>query len=184
MFKKLTLRDITYSAVFAAIICILSYVYLPIPFSTVPITGQTLGIMLAGSVLKVRQAALSVLIFLILGFIGIPVFAGGNSGIGVLLGPTGGYLVGFLVGVIVIGLLKGSKNQIFRIALANIIGGIIVVYIIGVSWLSYSTGMNFTTAITVGAFYFLIGDTVKVILATSLAVTLNKQFKNLLNISN
>jgi len=71
MFKKLSIQDITYSAIFAALICILSYVYIPVPFSTVPITGQTLGIMLAGSVLKVRQAALSVLIFLILGFIGM-----------------------------------------------------------------------------------------------------------------
>ncbi|KAB3527659.1 biotin transporter BioY [Alkaliphilus serpentinus] len=180
MFKNLSLRDITYSAVFAALICILSYVYLPIPFSTVPITGQTLGIMLAGSLLKTRQAVLSVLIFLIIGFIGIPVFAGGASGISVLMGPTGGYLIGFLIGVMVIGLLKGSKNQLVRITAANIIGGIIVVYVLGVSWLSYSTGMDLKSAFVAGALYFLIGDIVKVAIASTLAVTLNKQLKKIL----
>lgn len=175
MIKKLSIRDLTYSGLFAALIIVLGYVSVPLPFSPVPVTGQSLAIMLAGSILTTRQASYSVLTFLFLGIIGVPVFAGGTAGIGVVLGPRGGYLIGFLAGAIVISLLKGTGKQLSLLAIANVVGGIVVIYALGVTWLSVVTGMGLTQAIAAGALPFIPGDIAKVVIATPLALIINQR---------
>jgi len=167
-------------ALFAAIICVSSYISIPLPFSPVPLTLQTFAIMLAGLILLPLEAAASVGVFLLIGIIGVPVFSGGSAGIGVVLGPTGGYLVGFLVGAIVISLLKGEKVSFMRMLIATTVGGVVVVYAIGVPWLANATGMDLGKAFTVGAVPFLIGDAIKVFVAVSAATTLRKQLKHIL----
>ncbi|MDW7672054.1 MAG: biotin transporter BioY [Bacillota bacterium] len=161
----------------AALICVSSYIIVPLPFSPVPLTAQSLAVMLAGSLLSPLQTFVTVMLFILLGTIGLPVFAGGASGPGVLLGPTGGYLVGFLVGAVIISLLKSNTPGILRYWIANLVGGLIVVYAIGVPWLSRVTGMTLDKAFMVGAFPFLPGDLLKVFLAASLACKLAPQFK-------
>ena len=167
-------------ALFAAIICVSSYISIPLPFSPVPLTLQTFAIMLAGLILLPMEAAASVGVFLLIGIIGVPVFSGGSAGIGVLLGPTGGYLVGFLVGAIVISLLKGDEISFVRMLMATALGGVVVVYAIGVPWLANATGMGLSKAFTVGAVPFLIGDVIKVFVAVSAAGTLRRQLKHIL----
>lgn len=174
MIKKINIKDCLYSAMFTAIISVLGLVSISVPFNPVPITGQTLGVMLAGSILTVRQTTLSILTFLLLGIVGIPVFAGGTSGLGILIGPRGGYLVGFLIGAIMISLLRGSKNNLLRIGISNFIGGIIVIYFFGISWRMIVTGMGLYPAI-ISNLPYVPGDIFKVLAATLVAVAVNKQ---------
>lgn len=178
MTKNFKLKDMMYSSIFAALISVLGYVIIPLPFSLVPVTGQTLGIMLAGLLLGPLQAFLSVFIFILLGIAGVPVFSGGRSGIGVLAGPSGGYIVGFLVGAVVISLLCRKTNNIWKLGGSAIVGGIIVVYLLGVSRLSFLTGMGLEKAIVTGALPFIPGDILKVIAATLLARRLKPHLKS------
>lgn len=178
MTKKFKLKDMMYSSIFAALISVLGYVVIPLPFSPVPVTGQTLGIMLAGLLLGPLQAFLSVFIFILLGIAGVPVFSGGRSGIGVVAGPSGGYIVGFLVGAVVISLLCRKTNNIWKLGGSAIVGGIIVVYLLGVSRLSFLTGMGLEKAIVTGALPFIPGDILKVIAATLLARRLKPHLKS------
>lgn len=177
MSQKLKLKDLVYSALLTAIIIVLGLISFPLPFSPVPVTGQTLGIMLAGSILTVRQVILSISAFLLLGIAGVPVFAGGTGGIGIIFGPRGGYLIGFLVGGVVIAFLRGKKTNIFRLGLANLVGGIIVIYIFGVLWLSYAAKLGLAKAFLVGALPYIPGDLFKTVAATILGSRIQTQLK-------
>lgn len=174
MSKNINLRDYVYAAMFTAVISVLSFVR--IPLDPVPVTGQTLGIMLAGSILTARQAALSIIAYLLLGVAGAPVFSSG-SGISAFAGPGGGYLIGFLAGAVVISLLKGSRNNPVRLCLSNMIGGIIVIYIFGITWYIIVTGNGLYPAIIANLRY-IPGDLAKVLVATFAAVAVNKQIKS------
>jgi len=176
--KELTTRDFLYASLLAALTGVLGYIVIPLPFSPVPVTGQTLGVMLAGCVLTTRQAAMSMITFLLLGAVGVPVFAGATAGLGILFGPRGGYLFGFLVGAIVISLIKRKFNSLFGLGIANIIGGIIIVYILGVLWLNYVTQMGLTEAVTIGALPFIPGDLFKAVVAAVTGMRINKQINS------
>jgi biotin transport system substrate-specific component len=175
MSRRNEVTDFVYAALFAALIAVLGLVSIPLPISPVPVTGQSLAIMLAGSILTVRQAAFSVLTFLLIGAVGVPVFAGLTGGIGILVGPRGGYLLGFLVGAIVIALLKGQNNNKWRLVFANMVGGIVVVYAFGVVWLNFVTGMGLEKAFMVGVLPYIPGDLFKVFVATVIGIAVNKQ---------
>jgi len=173
--KKISLKDYLYSSMFTALIAVSGYILIPLPFTPVPITAQSLAVMLMGCILNVRQSVMSMVTFFLLGIIGIPVFAGGRSGIGVIVGPTGGYLIGFLAAVIIISVFKGSENKIIRLGAVNIIGGILVVYIIGTPWLMFVTGMGFYEAIATGVLPYIPGDLLKSFVATFVGYTVNNQ---------
>lgn len=175
MSKKLDIRDMLYAALFAALTGVLGYLVIPLPFSPVPITGQTLAVMLAGCVLTPLQAGLSMITFLLLGAVGVPVFSGGRAGLGVIAGPSGGYLVGFLIGAIVISVVKGKGDSFVRLILASVVGGIMVVYLIGVPWLAGMTGMGISKAITAGALPFITGDLFKAFAAGLIGKKINYQ---------
>lgn len=177
MTTRSNLIDFIYAALFAALTSVLGFVSIPLPFSPVPVSGQSLGIMLAGSILTTRQAVLSVLTFILIGAIGVPVFSGFAGGLSVVIGPRGGYYLGFLIGVAAITLLKGKNNNPWRLAFANCIGGIIFVYLFGVLWLSFITNMGADKALMVGAVPFLPGDLFKVFLATFIGVATNKRLQ-------
>lgn len=171
------LLDMLYASMFAALIVVLAYVAVPLPFTPVIITGQTLAIMLIGLMLTPSQAFMSVGIYLLLGAIGLPVFSAGASGLGFLIGPKGGYYFGFLIGAVVMSILRGKENKIPRMAISCFIGGILIVYVIGVTWLKFSTGMGFIQAITAGALPFIPGDLIKVSIATVVAQKMNQHIK-------
>ncbi|MBP2652024.1 MAG: BioY protein [Firmicutes bacterium] len=180
MNTKGKLIDFIYAAFFAALTAVLGFVSIPLPFSPVPVSGQSMGIMLAGSMLTARQAGFSVLTFILIGAIGIPVFSGFAGGVGVVLGPRGGYYFGFLIGTVVIALLKGTNNNPWRLALANSIGGIIFVYLFGILWLSFITGMGIQKAFMAGALPFIPGDLFKAFSATIIGVAINKRLRKCL----
>ena len=178
--EKINTQDLSYAAFFAALTSILSYISIPI--GPVPITGQSLAVILAGITLTTKQAALAMGGFILLGLIGLPVFAGGSAGFGVLFGPTGGYIVGYFFGAITISLLK-KKDNYPRLILAVIIGGFVVLHFLGVIWLSYITETGLKEAFSMGTLPFIAGDIVKMILAVIIGVKINKHRNRLSPIS-
>jgi len=142
-------------------------VAVPLPFSPVPLTGQTLGVLLLGLVLGHRRGAASVLTYLLEGSVGLPVFAGGTGGLPVLLGPTGGYLIGFVAAAYVMGLLaeRGWDRTRVTTLLAMMIGNG-VIYVCGLPWLSIFVGAD--KVIALGLLPFLFGDLVKAGVAIAL----------------
>lgn len=162
-------------AVFAALIVVLGTVVVPLP-GGVPITGQTLGVMLAGLILGPRIAPLSIALVLALAALGLPVLAGGRGGLGVFVGPTVGYMIGWIVGVVVIGLLmRTGRFTWWRTALAALVGGVAVVYAFGIPVQALVTGVPIDLT-ALSSLAFLPGDLIKVTAATLVAVALRRAY--------
>jgi biotin transport system substrate-specific component len=179
-FPRLTLSDLARIATFAAIIAVLGLPgAIPVAGGAVPITLQTLGVMLAGTILGWRRAPLAVLVVLILVAAGLPLLSGGRGGFGVFLGPSAGYLIGWVFGAAVIGLVarspKRARPSWWRVALGSVVGGIVVVYAVGIPVQSLITGVPLgTTALL--SLVFVPGDLVKVVLTTLLTVAVWRSY--------
>lgn len=173
-YRGLTSRDLALVAVFAALIAALSVtVAIPIPFSPVPITLQTLGIMLAPSLLGWKRGSLAVATFLALGLAGLPLFAGGRGGLAVLAGPSAGFIVSWIFAALVIGLLtdlmvRRGKYSFWQGLVINALGGIVVIYAIGVPWMAVVLG-DAVLASLLSMAVFLPGDIVKAVLTAAIA---------------
>lgn len=167
--------DLARIAVFAALIIVLGTVTVPVP-GGVPITGQTLGVMLAGLVLGARRAPLAVLVVIVLAAVGLPVLSGGRGGLGVLVGPTAGYLAGWVVGAVIIGLIAHSgRFSWWRATIGVLIGGILVVYLFGIPVQAAVTGVPLgPTALS--TLIFLPGDLLKAAVTVLLAVALRRAY--------
>jgi biotin transport system substrate-specific component len=162
-----SLRGLVYAALFGAGTAAGAYIIVPIP--PVPITLQTLFLYLAGALLGGRLALLSQVVYLLLGIIGLPVFAGGKAGFGVLFGPTGGYLIGFLPAAYIVGKWNEMlKTPSFPNVLLSMIAGTIPVYLLGVLQLSFVAKLDLVKAVSVGMLPFLIGDGIKIVVAALL----------------
>ncbi|MBO0979206.1 biotin transporter BioY [Microbacterium sp. SD291] len=168
-------RDLARVAIFAALIVVLGLVTIPLP-AGVPITAQTLGVMLAGAVLGPRRGPLAVLLVLVLAAIGLPVLAGGRGGLGVFAGPSAGYLIGWIFGALVIGLIvHGGRITWWRTALGAVAGGILVVYLFGIPVQALVLGTDLgPTALS--ALAFLPGDLLKAAAATALTLALRRAY--------
>ncbi|GAA2849386.1 biotin transporter BioY [Microbacterium arabinogalactanolyticum] len=167
--------DLARVAVFAALIVVLGTVTVPVP-GGVPITGQTLGVMLAGLVLGARRAPLAVLVVLALAAAGLPVLAGGRGGLGVFLGPTAGYMLGWIAGSVVIGLIAHhGRFTWWRAGIGTVLGGILVIYLFGIPVQSLVTGVPFGPTV-LSSLVFLPGDLLKAVLAVLLAVALRRAY--------
>jgi biotin transport system substrate-specific component len=140
-------------------------VSIPLPFTPVPITGQTFAVLLVGAALGSRRAA-GMALYVAQGLAGLPVFAGGKAGLAVLLGPTGGYLNGFIAAAFVTGWLaeRGWDRRPLTTALAMVLGNL-VIYLLSVSWLAVFVGIS--KAPLLGMVPFLPGDLLKILLATA-----------------
>jgi biotin transport system substrate-specific component len=142
--RRTTARDLAQIAIFAALIAALGLPgTITVGSTGVPITLQTLGIMLAGGILGARKGFLSVLVFLVLVSAGLPLLAGGRGGLGVWAGPSAGYLIGWLVGAAVIGWLTARILPAYPLWLGiviNIVGGVLVVYACGAAMLAIRIG--------------------------------------------
>lgn len=186
MFKsrtsRLTARDLALVAAFAALICVLSQgaIY---PFgNTVPITLQSLGVMLAGALLGWKRGALAVLTWLVLGAAGLPVFAGGTSGLAKFVGPTGGYLFGFLVGVVVIGWLVERAAPGYtpvRGFFANV-AGLVAIYACGIPVTAMVVHTKTIWAIAQSTTTFLPGDLIKAVVVAGVAAAVHRAMPELL----
>ena len=158
------LLDAALVGLFSALVGLTAQVELPL--WPVPLTLQTLGVLFTGAVLGGRRGALTLLLYLAEGAVGLPVFAGGASGVAYMWGPTGGYLVGFVLAAGVVGWLagRGWDRQPIRTALAMVIGNL-VIYALGVAWLAVFLG-DLQTALVKGMLIFIVGDLIKIAIAT------------------
>ncbi len=134
----------------------------------IPITAQSLGVMLAGMMLGPVRGGLAVALLLFLVALGLPFLAGGRGGIGMFYGPTAGYLAGYFVGAIVVGAIMRAMrnvNVVVAACVAGVVGGIVVVHALGVPVLAYKAGLTLEKAVMVGSLPFIPGDLIKVVLA-------------------
>ena len=163
------LRDVILIVLGALSVAVLAQVKLPLPFTPVPLTGQTFAVLLVGAVLGSKRGAASMALYIALGAFGLPVFAGGASGITYLSGATLGYLIGFVIAAFVIGLLaeRGWERSV-RTSIIPFLVGTLIIYICGVTWLTVLLG-SLDKAIAAGLLPFLIGDVIKLV-AASLAL--------------
>lgn len=160
-------------ALFAAIMVVLGLLPpITLGFIPVPITAQSLGVMLAGCILGSRRGAAAMLLVLLLVAIGLPVLSGGRGGLAVFAGPTAGYIIGWVFGAFVCGFIaerfvredQPELVQLLTFLVASFIGGIAVVYLFGIPWLAYMGGKAFFE-VAGAALIFVPGDLVKVFVA-------------------
>ena len=164
---KLTVRDMAYIAMFAVIMAVCSWISVPY---VVPFTLQTFGVFLAVGVLGGKRGTLAVLIYILLGCVGLPVFAGFSGGIGVILGSTGGYIVGFLFTALVMWALEKMPGNRTVVSILSMVLGLIVCYAFGTLWVmlvyARTTGpVGLWTALGWCVFPYIIPDLVKIALA-------------------
>ena len=177
--KRLSSRDLALVASFAALIAVLG---LPggihVFGNAVPVTLQSLGVMLAGSILGWKRGALSVIVLLVLVAAGLPLLSGGRGGLAVFAGPSAGYLIGFVFGAAVIGWLVQQRLPAYPLwwgGLANTVGGIGVVYLVGIPVQAAVTGTSVLVAATTSLVYFP-GDALKVVVATAVASAVHRAY--------
>jgi biotin transport system substrate-specific component len=177
------LFDLILAAMFAAVIAILAQFSIPMPL--VPLTLQTFAVGLVVSILGRRVGTWAVLIYILMGVIGLPVFAGGAAGIHVVFGPTGGYIVGFIAAALVIGtIIEKTKFNLTWLIVANLVGALVTL-VIGTVWMKYAYGLAWQAAIGSGMISFLIPGAVKAVLSSVGALlvkqALPKRFLNKLS---
>jgi biotin transport system substrate-specific component len=172
--SRVDATDLARVAVLAAVIAVLGLPGAISVLGGVPITAQTLGVMLAGAILGPWLSALCILVLLALVAVGLPLLAGGTGGIGVFAGPTAGYLVGWILGALVVGAivhLGGRKPAMVRTAAAMVAGGILAIYAVGIPVQSAVTRLPLLETVYT-SLVFLPGDLVKAAIATGIVMTL------------
>ncbi|GAA4594643.1 biotin transport system substrate-specific component [Actinoplanes octamycinicus] len=159
-------RDVALTAGAAAAVGLAAQIAIPVPGSPVPITGQTFAVLLAGAVLGPGRGAAGMLLYAVAGILGVPWFAGGGAG---WPAATGGYLLGFVVAAALVGQLAtlgADRRPGHTIGLMAI--GNLLIYLIGVPWLALGSTLDVPQAIAQGLYPYLIGDLLKIALATAL----------------
>jgi biotin transport system substrate-specific component len=174
--------DLARIAVFAALIAALGLPGTLTPFgNAVPITAQTLGVMLAGAIIGAWRGAAACTVFLVLVAAGLPLLAGGRGGLAVFTGPSAGFLIGWPVGAFVIGLLTARMLPNYRLwlgILVNIVGGILVIYAIGLPVQAARVGSGLL-AVVQTSLQFLPGDLTKAVIAAIVARQVHRAYPGL-----
>ncbi len=172
------IKDIVLIALFSAIIVACSFITIPV---VVPFTLQTFAVFLCLNILGAKKGIISILIYILLGVVGLPVFSGFNGGIGVLLNVTGGYIIGFIFSALTFWLVTSVFNKKPK-KLINLIAsfmGLIVCYIFGTLWyillfIKNGEAINFISALTICVLPFIIPDVLKIVLSVVISEKINK----------
>lgn len=174
MRAKTTLR-LTLSALLCALCAVLSQIQIPIP--PVPLSLSLLGVHLSGALLGRRWAAASVGCYVLLGAVGVPVYAGFSGGVSVLFGPTGGFLLGYILCAWIVGFITqrfGFTRQTLPLSMS---AGTLLCYLPGTVWFSFVSGTTLSSSISVCVLPFIPGDLIKIILAASLCLRIQKPLR-------
>ena len=172
--KQKSVRRLVFCSVFAALLAVLSQVQFPLP-GLVPLSLATLGVMLCGLLLGWRAGTLAVAAYILLGAMGVPVFAGFRGGISALLGPTGGYIAGYLFYAMLSGLPAPALQRSFAGRCTLLLLGTAVCYALGTAWFIHATGRTAAESLSLCVLPFLPGDTAKILAAAWIAPRLRKR---------
>jgi len=165
--QKVKTVDLILCGLFAALSGILSQ--LMIPIGAVPITMTHIPVFLAAGLLGAKYGTVSQIIFVLLGAAGVPVFAGFSGGIGRITGPTGGFIVGYILCVFVAGIITDRWGKSIKILLLAMTCGMITSYFSGLLWYMYITKADFITGFFICVLPFLLGDSMKIVFSSFLA---------------
>ena len=170
LFPRATwVTDAVLIAAGAAAVAASAQLAIPLPFTPVPITGQTFAVVLVGASLGAARGATSLLIYLLAGIAGAPVYADGAHGWAVVSGATGGYLIGFIVAAAVTGrLAERSWDRSFSSAVATVLTGNVLIYLVGLPWLAVVLDTGLEKTLELGLYPFVPGDVLKLYLAATL----------------
>jgi biotin transport system substrate-specific component len=159
--------DITLVVLGAALVGGFAQLY--VPLWPVPVTGQTLAVLLVGATLGAVRGALAMVVYAVVGIVGVPWFSEAESGWQVIAGPTGGYIIGFVLSAFLVGWLSERQwdRKVLK-ALALFLGGSVAVFAIGLPWLSFVLGTDLATTLEYGLWPFIIGGLIKALLAAGL----------------
>ena len=173
---KTSIKGIVYASLFGALTAAGAFIVIPVP--PVPITAQTFFLNTAAVLLGGSLGALSQFIYVMLGVVGIPVFSGGKAGIGVIFGPTGGYLLGFIIAAFIVGKIAGAKRGagIFWHIFAMLVG-MLIIYSLGIMQLALVAKISFKKALAIGVLPFIPGDIIKILLAAIISSRLKGRIK-------
>jgi biotin transport system substrate-specific component len=181
--RRMTSRDLALVATFTGLVAALGLVPAVYPAGIpVPITAQTLGVMLAGAIIGRWRGAASLVLLLALVAIGLPLLAGGRGGLSAFAGPSVGYLVGFPFGAWVIGWLTEKGGAPYRLSwglVANVVGGIVVVYAFGILGTAWRAHLSIEAA-TISAGWYVVGDVAKAVIAALVARGVHAAYPGLL----
>lgn len=172
---SLTVKQLALSGLMAAVICILGPWALNLPSSPVPISLGTLAIYFAVSVLGMKLGTLSVIIYVLLGLAGVPVFAGYTAGAAKLFGPTGGYILGYIFMALICGFFVDKWWNRLALNLLGMVCGTAVCYLFGSIWLAQQMSLTFSQALAVAVLPYIPGDIVKLIIAMVLGTQVRKR---------
>ncbi len=177
--QKLTVMDMTHIALFSVIIAVCSWISIP---SAVPFTMQTFAVFAAIGILGGKRGTLSILVYLLLGAIGVPVFAGFSSGLAYLFGTTGGYILGFFFSALIMWLIEKKFGNKTPVLLISMLIGLIACYALGTAWFIFIyTRKNGTitlfSTLTMCVFPFIIPDCIKIFLALLISKKLSPALK-------
>lgn len=161
----------------AAITCIIGPFSIPLPFNLVPISLTNLVICFTMYILGMKKGTISYCIYLLLGLVGLPVFSGFTGGAGKLLGPTGGYLIGFIFLALISGFFIDKWGNNMLLCMTGMIVGEAVMYLFGTAWLAYQAHMSFGAALWAGVIPFLPGDFIKIVLAMIVGPQIRNRLK-------
>lgn len=179
----LTIRSMCAVALFSAVLCVLSLVAVPLPFTSVPVTLGTLGIFLASLILGTRDGTLAVLVFILLGACGLPVFSSFRGGLSVLLSPTGGYIIGYIPCALICGVIVGHFEKRVRdkylplIMTAGAMAGMLACYACGAAQFSAVTDSTFKATVVSTILPFIPLDFAKALLAALVAKRIKKHIR-------
>jgi biotin transport system substrate-specific component len=171
--QRISTRDLVLTGMFAAILCVMAQITIPI--QPIPFSLSIFALFLIGALLQPRYAFLAALIYLLLGAFGVPVFAGFKGGLTHLTGPTGGYLMAYPLMTLVTSLFHqlGKKHRIISLSIGMTIS-LFLCYLIGTLWFTFITGKTLYVALTLCVFPFVPFDIVKIILAVSVSLLIRK----------
>lgn len=173
------LLDMIYISVFTAMIAVCSQIYIP---TTIPFTLQTMAVFITGGILGCKRGTLSIIVYLLLGIIGVPVFAEFSSGLGVLFGMTGGYIIGFIFTSLIVGFMCDKLGKKLWVLVVSMILGLAVCYAFGTVWfmIVYTRTVepiDIIGALSLCVFPYLLFDLAKIAVATVVVNRLDKLIK-------
>lgn len=178
---KLTTRELIICSIFASLTAILAQISIPLPFTTVPLTMQLFAVSLCGFLLGPKMGFVSQLVYVLIGVIGIPVFAQMSGGVGAIVGPTGGFILSFPIVAAIIGYFSKLHKSKYIIFIGMLIG-LIVSYIIGTVQFSFIMKVSFMEGLTLCVLPFLAVDLLKLSLATIVGLVVSNKINMVIKV--